>query len=180
MSSRTAIAWISVFVALALIGSRIEFSGDDHDRLETSSQLGTSGRVVRIVDGDTVKVRIGDSTHTVRYIGVDTPESVKPNEPVQCFGRQASSFNSRLVAGRSVRLEYGAERRDRYGRLLAYVYLQGHSRSVNAELVARGYGRVLAIAPNTSHLRAYLRLERRARSRHLGLWAACGYEPLDL
>jgi micrococcal nuclease len=178
MSSRTAIAWISVFVALALIGSRIDFSSGEAG-VETSSRLGSDGRVVRVVDGDTVEVRIGDVTRTVRYIGVDTPESVKPDEPVQCFGRQASSFNNRLVAGRRVRLEYGAERRDRYGRLLAYVYLAGRSRSVNAEIVAAGYGRVLAIAPNTAHLRAYLRLERQARSRRLGLWGSCDYRPLE-
>ena len=180
MSSRTAIAWISIFVALALVGSRIDFSSDDEVSPERSAQLGSAGQVVRVVDGDTIKVRIGDVTRTVRYIGVDTPETVKPNEPVQCFGRQASAFNSRLVAGRRVRLRYGPEHYDRYGRLLAYVYLSGRSRSVNAVIVARGYGRVLAIAPNTAHLRPYLRLEQRARSQGRGLWAACDYRPLDL
>ena len=181
MSSRAAALWVLVFVVLALVGGRIDLSGDEQQSPEGSSQLGSAGQVVRIVDGDTVRVRIGDVTRTVRYIGVDTPETVKPNEPVQCFGKQASAFNSRLVAGRRVRLQYGPERLDRYGRLLAYVYLAGsESRSVNARIVAEGYGRVLAIAPNTAHLRPYLRLEDRARSRRLGLWAACEYQPLEL
>jgi micrococcal nuclease len=130
-----------------------------------------------VIDGDTVRVRIGEATRTVRYIGVDTPESVKPGEPVQCFAKRAAAFNRRRVAGRRVRLQFGPERFDRYGRLLAYVYIAPSTgaahRSVNAEIVARGYGRVLAIAPNTAHLRPYLRLERRARQRGLGLWAAC-------
>lgn len=178
MSSRTVIAWVSVFVALAVIGSRIDFSSDEPGSPENDAQLG-SGLVVHVVDGDTVDVRIGDATRRVRYIGVDTPESVKPDTPVQCFAKQASAFNSRLVAGRRVRLQYGPDRHDRYGRLLAYVYLPGHSRSVNAELVAAGYGRVLAIAPNTAHLRPYLRLERLARERHLGLWGSCDYRPLE-
>jgi len=178
MSWRGAATWVAVFCLLALAGTQIDLSDDNPGGEETSAKLGSAGQVVRVVDGDTIQVRIGDVTRTVRYIGVDTPETVKPNEPVQCFGKQASAFNTRLVTGRRVRLQYGPERRDRYGRLLAYVYLRGRSRSVNAEIVAGGYGRVLAIAPNTAHLRSYLRLERRARSRGLGLWASCGYRPL--
>jgi micrococcal nuclease len=180
MSWRGAATWVLVFAVLTLVGSRVDLSSDEPRGVETSSRTGSSGKVVRVVDGDTVEVRIGDVTRTVRYIGVDTPETVKPNEPVQCFGKQASSFNNSLVAGRRVRLEYGPERRDRYGRLLAYVYVLGRNRSVNAEIVALGYGRVLAIAPNTAHLRPYLRLERQARSRQLGLWGSCDYRPLEL
>jgi micrococcal nuclease len=172
MSSRRAIVWIGVFVVLALVGSRLDLSGRG-DRDQQSSRLGSTGQLVRVIDGDTVRVRIGARTLTVRYIGIDTPETVKPNEPVQCFGRHASAFNKRLVGGRRVRLQYGPERHDRYGRLLAYVYVAGSTRSVSAQLVAGGYGRVLAIAPNIAHLRPYLRLEERAKRRGLGLWAAC-------
>ena len=80
------------------------------------------GKVVRVVDGDTIHVRVGDTREKVRYIGVDTPESLKPGTPVQCFAKRASAFNHRLVAGERVRLVLDAEPRDRYGRLLAYVY----------------------------------------------------------
>src|SRR5207247_2423969 len=106
-------------------------------------------------------------TETVRYIGVDTPESVKPGAPVQCFAKRAATFNRHLVAGREVRLRFGPERRDRYGRLLAYVYVDGSSRSVSATLVARGYGRVLTIPPNTQHAVLFNRLQRNAKRRGL-------------
>ncbi len=82
----------------------------------------SGGKVVRVVDGDTIHVQVGGRDETVRYIGVDTPESVKPGTPVQCFAKRASAFNERLVAGERVRLVPDAEARDRYGRLLAYVY----------------------------------------------------------
>jgi micrococcal nuclease len=127
--------------------------------------------VVRAVDGDTVEVRIGGRLEDVRYIGVDTPETVKPGTPVQCFGHRASDFDRRLVEHRRVRLVFGVERRDVYGRLLAYVYI-GH-RFVNAELVRRGLARTLAIAPNTLHEPLFERLELRAARAGRGLWGAC-------
>jgi micrococcal nuclease len=127
--------------------------------------------VVRAVDGDTIEARIDGRLEDVRYIGVDTPETVKPGTPVQCFGHRASDFDRRLVEGRRVRLVFGAERRDVYGRLLAYVYI-GH-RLVNAELVRRGFARTLAIPPNTLHSGLFGRLELAAARAGRGLWGAC-------
>jgi micrococcal nuclease len=127
--------------------------------------------VVRAVDGDTIEARIGGELEDVRYIGVDTPETVKPGTPVQCFGHRASDFDQRLVEGRRVRLVFGVERRDVYGRLLAYVYLD--RRFVNAELVRRGLARTLAIAPNTLHEALFRRLELRAARTGRGLWGGC-------
>lgn len=128
-------------------------------------------QVTRVVDGDTVEVRIGDEVEDVRYIGVDTPETVKPDTPVQCFGPQASSFNHRVAEGRRIRLIFGAERRDVYGRLLAYAYI-GH-RFVNAELVRRGLARTLSIPPNTLQRALFERLQLRAARAGRGLWGAC-------
>jgi micrococcal nuclease len=128
-------------------------------------------QVVRAVDGDTIEVEIGGRREDVRYIGVDTPETVKPGTPVQCFGPLASRFDHRLVEDRRVRLVFGAERRDVYGRLLAYAYI-GH-RFVNAELVRRGLARTLTIPPNTLHRALFERLQRRAARRGRGLWGAC-------
>jgi micrococcal nuclease len=160
------------FLVVAAVGGGIvQRDGDSGG--EPDAELSSLGRVIRIVDGDTVKVRLGKRTRTVRYIGVDTPETVKPGAPVECFGKPASAFNRRLVEGRRVRLRFGPERHDRYGRLLAYVYVRGRRRSVSAELVARGYGRVLVIPPNSEHEQSFLRLERRAKERGLGLWSAC-------
>jgi micrococcal nuclease len=127
--------------------------------------------VTRVVDGDTVEVQLDGVEEDVRYIGVDTPETVKPGEPVQCFGPQASAFNHRLVEGKRVRLVFGAERRDVYGRLLAYVYLDG--RFVNAELVRRGLARTLTIPPNDRFAAELKRLEIAAARAGRGLWGAC-------
>ena len=127
--------------------------------------------VSRVVDGDTVEVRLDGETEDVRYIGVDTPETVKPGAPVDCFGPQASAFNHRLVEGRRVRLVLGEERRDVYDRLLAYVYLG--DRFVNAELVRRGLARTLTIPPNDRYAPFLRRLELAAARAGRGLWAAC-------
>src|ERR671932_2827222 len=105
-------------------------------------------RVQRVVDGDTIVLAGGER---VRYIGMDTPESVKPGTPVQCYAKAASRENERLVAGQRVRLRFDAERRDRYGRTLAYVYRARDGLFVNAELVRRGYARVLTIPPDDRH-----------------------------
>jgi micrococcal nuclease len=174
MSRRASSFWIVVFVVLALVGGTRLVDSDEEPRKEAAIAAGSIGRVVRVVDGDTVRVRVGDNTTTVRYIGVDTPESVKPGEPVQCFAKRATEFNHRLVSGQRVRLRFGPERYDRYGRLLAYVRLvDRNDRSVNALMIARGYARVLVIPPNTQHEHAYGRLEQRARERGLGLWSKC-------
>jgi micrococcal nuclease len=128
-------------------------------------------RVVRVVDGDTIEAEVGGADEDVRYIGVDTPETVKPGTPVQCFGPQASAYNHRLVEGRSVRLVFDRERRDVYGRLLAYVYL--HGRLVNAALVRGGLARTLSIPPNTAHAPLFHRLAARAGRAGRGLWGDC-------
>ena len=130
-------------------------------------------QVLRVVDGDTIRVRVEGHTERVRYIGVDTPESVKPGTPVQCFARRASAANAALVAGRSVRLVSDVEQRDRYGRLLAYVYREPDGAFVNAALVRDGFARPLTIAPNVAHAREFDGLARDARHARRGLWAAC-------
>jgi micrococcal nuclease len=127
--------------------------------------------VLRVVDGDTIEVSLAGTEEDVRYIGVDTPESVTPGEPVECFGRRASEFNADLVEGRTVRLAFDRELRDDYGRLLAYVHVG--EVFVNAELVERGYARTLQISPNTARAGLLGRLEREAGRAGRGLWEAC-------
>lgn len=147
---------------------------DDRDGSEPPARddlPGRAGVVVGITDGDTIRVRFGRREESVRYIGVDTPESVIPGEPAECLGRRASRFNAELVVGRQVNLEFDRERRDRYGRLLAYVYAGG--RLVNAQLVRAGLARRLEIAPNTRFAARFARLERAAATAGRGLWASC-------
>lgn len=127
--------------------------------------------VVRVIDGDTIEARVDGRTEDVRYIGVDTPETVKPDTPVQCFGPRASRFNHRLMEGRSVRLVFGVERRDVYGRLLAYAYLG--NRFVNAMLVRRGLARPLTIAPNDRFAPLFRRLALQSARAGRGLWGLC-------
>jgi micrococcal nuclease len=131
---------------------------------------GSSATVRRVVDGDTVLLTSGER---VRLIGVDTPESVKPDTPVQCFARRASAFTHAQLDGERVRLVYDAERRDRYGRLLAYVYRARDGLFVNAELVRRGYARTLTIAPNTRFAGRFAALASAARRAGKGLWTTC-------
>jgi micrococcal nuclease len=130
----------------------------------------STARVERVVDGDTIVLAGGER---VRYIGVDTPESVKPGTPVQCYAKAASHFNARLVEGRRVRLRYDAEREDRYGRTLAYVFRSQDGLFVNAELVRRGYATTLTIPPNVAHADDFRQLARGARRAGRGLWSAC-------
>jgi micrococcal nuclease len=137
-----------------------------------------SARVTHVVDGDTIDVTMPEGDEeTVRYIGIDTPETVKPDTPVQCGGPEAHEANERLVGGRTVTLRFDAERRDVYGRLLAYVYLPGRAGGrplfVNAELVRRGLARTLTIPPNDSFASLFARLAARAGAAGRGLWGSC-------
>src|SRR5687767_12948296 len=137
-------------------------------------QRSDTARVVRVVDGDTIRVDGPAGEEAVRYIGIDTPESVKPGSPVECFAQRASAYNERLVGGERVRLVRDVEARDRYGRLLAYVYRVRDGLFVNAELVRRGYATVATFPPNVAHEREFRRLANRARLSGHGLWAECG------
>ena len=136
------------------------------------SARSVDGLVVYVVDGDTIEVSLGDSVEDVRYIGVDTPE-VDPNIGVECFGDEASEANGRLVEGREVRLVFDAERRDPYGRLLAYVYRKPDALFVNAALIRGGYARTLTIEPNDRFAEALDRLEQAAANAGRGLWGEC-------
>lgn len=145
-----------------------------------------TARVSRVIDGDTIEARIGDEMEDVRLIGVDTPETVKPGTPVQCFGERASHFTKQHLGGRWVRLVFGVERRDVYGRLLAYAYLADgafpvpkpgkspqRKRLFNATLVRRGLARTLTIPPNDRFAPRLKRLELAAARAGRGLWGAC-------
>ncbi len=124
------------------------------------------GQVVeRVVDGDTIIV---EGVGRVRLIGVDTPETVHPNRPVEFFGKEASAFTKRLLEGKRVRLEYDQERQDRYGRTLAYVYLDDGT-FVNAEIIRLGYGHAYTRFP-FRHMEAFRQFEREARDNRRGLW----------
>lgn len=128
-------------------------------------------RVTRIVDGDTIEVTMDGRRYTVRYIGVDTPESVAPGQPVECYGREASRRNRELVEGKTVLLEKDVSETDRYGRLLRYVWVEGQM--VNAVLVAEGYAQAATFPPDVRYADLFRELQRQAREQGRGLWGAC-------
>jgi micrococcal nuclease len=163
-----------LFALLALV----LFSDHGNETGVPAEQRGTSNEqrvarayVKRVIDGDTIEVSIAGRDDEVRYIGIDTPETVKPGTPIQCFGPQASALNHRLVEGRAVRLVFDSERRDVYGRELAYVHVG--QRFINARLVRLGYARTLTIPPNDTHAGLFHRLARAAGLAGRGLWGAC-------
>lgn len=139
-----------------------------------STVLAPNATVVRVVDGDTIVVDLGGQTERVRLIGVNTPETVDPRVPVQCFGREASDhLHEMLPEGSGVRLERDVEERDRYGRLLAYVWRAGDGAFVNLELLDDGYGQVLSIPPNIAYVDRFRAAQQTARDAERGLWSSC-------
>ena len=124
--------------------------------------------VTRVIDGDTIVV---EGVGTVRLIGVDTPETVDPRRPVGYFGKEASDFTKQLATGKRVRLEFDQDRIDRYGRTLAYVYLQPENLLLNAEIIRQGYGFAYTRFPFRM-MDEFRALEREAREAARGLWAS--------
>jgi micrococcal nuclease len=130
--------------------------------------------VVRVVDGDTVDVRIGHHRERIRLIGVNTPETVDPRKPVECFGPEASAHTKHLLPpGTPVLVERDAEPRDDYGRLLAYVHRATDGLFVNLDLAERGFAVPLRIEPNSGHADEFQAAADRAMRSGLGLWSAC-------
>ncbi len=138
-------------------------------RAEKKKQIGLMA-VTKVVDGDTFWVDDGsEKGKKVRLIGVDTPETLHPQKAPEPYGREASEFTKSLLEGKKVRLEFDVDSLDRYGRLLAYVYLE-NGLFVNAELVRKGYAQVATFPPNVKYADYFLKLQRKARNRKLGLW----------
>lgn len=133
--------------------------------------------VERVVDGDTLIVwRDGHAdTERLRYIGVDTPESVDPNRPVECYGPEATDVNVDLVAGAVVWLEQDISDTDQYGRLLRYVYVEhnGNLVFVNQELIRQGVATVVTFPPDTRYTAVLRAAQDEARAAGRGLWGAC-------
>jgi micrococcal nuclease len=129
---------------------------------------GQQAQVTRVVDGDTIEVLMAGTTYKVRYIGVDTPETVDPRRPVQCYGREASERNRQLVEGKTVVLEKDVSETDKYGRLLRYIWVDGEM--VNATLVREGYAMAITYPPDVKYQELFLSLQQEAREAGRGLW----------
>ncbi len=133
-----------------------------------------SATVVEVVDGDTVELRFGPIVETVRLLGVDTPETIHPTVPEQCFGAEATAELRRLLpAGTEVEVFRDAQSRDHYGRLLLHLRRPGDELAVNLHLVEHGFGAATFYQPNHHDRRRFLDAERQARAQGRGLWEAC-------
>jgi micrococcal nuclease len=129
---------------------------------------GGLAKVVAVLDGDTIVISGGEK---VRYAGLNTPESHHPDKLPEYCGQEAFEANRRLVAGKAVRLEFDERRRDKYGRLLAYVYVD--SLFVNAELIRQGYAQVSTYKDNQRYHKEFTRLQQNAIAARRGLWGGC-------
>jgi len=128
-----------------------------------------STTVTRVVDGDTIEIASGEK---LRYIGIDTPETVDPRRGAECLGAEASARNQELVAGKKIFLEKDVSETDRYGRLLRYVYLATDSASVNEQLVREGYAKASSYPPDVKYQAKFREAEADARANQRGLWQA--------
>ena len=158
-----------------LIGCSVEENSNSvtdipnkEQKLENSSLNLIQYEVIRVIDGDTVELKNGER---LRYNDIDTPETVHPSKPVECYGPQASAKNKELVEGEIILVELGNPAKDRYGRLIGYVYID--NLFVNAELVRGGYAEVNSYGNPGSRLSKLLEIEKNAKKSMQGLWGAC-------
>lgn len=124
--------------------------------------------VKRVVDGDTIVLENGE---IIRYIGIDTPELESSSQSVQCFAQEAKEFNKRLVEGKEVRLEKDVSDRDRFGRLLRYVWID--DLFVNEYLVKEGYALASTYPPDVEYQDLFLEAQTKAKDENKGLWKSC-------
>jgi len=158
------------------LGQEKDMGNEDNLELEQSEQPTTENiekqeslfKVLKVVDGDTIKLESGE---VVRYVGIDTPETVHPSEPVQCFGKEASDKNRELVEGKLVKLEKDITDKDKYGRLLRYVWIG--DLFVNDYLVREGYAYIYTYPPDVKYSEQFVQAQREARENNRGLWNAC-------
>jgi micrococcal nuclease len=130
--------------------------------------------ILTVIDGDTVDIEIDGRTERVRLIGVNTPETKHPTKPIECFGPEASAYMTQLLPkGTDVRIVRDTEARDRYGRMLLYLYRNSDNLFINLDLISRGYGTPMSIEPNTFHRNDFVHAAALAEATNVGLWQAC-------
>lgn len=176
-------AVISIFILLILVVlDKFEIIDikDYIDIEETTSTQTNNGNsnieniklyeVIRVVDGDTFIVNFNGKDERVRLIGIDTPESVHPNEEKNTeFGEEVSKFSKQVLTGKQVGLEFDVQERDKYGRLLAYAYVDGQM--YNKMLLEKGYAKIATYPPNVKYVDDFTTIQKQARQNKVGLWS---------
>jgi micrococcal nuclease len=177
--SRIALVAACALAFVAMSGcNRTSATGASDARATTTSGNPSDDRgnatVDRVVDGDTIIVDIKGERERVRLIGIDTPETHRPDTPVQCYGPEAADYAARLLPpGTAVNIERDVETRDDYGRLLGYVTRVSDGMFVNLEMASAGYAKSLRVKPNTTFADVISEAVRDAQQHHRGLWGAC-------
>lgn len=162
--------WMLLFSAFLFLGGCSDFQSTGENRIPV--------KLEDVIDGDTIKVRVDGKSETVRFLLVDTPESVHPNKPVQPFSKEASSLTKEMLNGSDVELELGIGERDKYGRLLAYVYADGES--VQESLLKNGLARVAYVfEPNTKYVEDFEKIQKQAQKEGIGIWSLENYTQED-
>jgi micrococcal nuclease len=158
-------------LALFLFAYALLLSSCSNESLTASPNSAT---LKGVVDGDTIDIAIGGKTERVRLIGINTPETKHPTKGVECYGPEASAYTEQLLPkGTKLRVERDVEARDKYGRLLLYVYIANSNVFVNLDLVMNGYARPVVFEPNTAHMVDFAQAATQAELRNVGLWQAC-------
>ena len=181
MNPKQAIIIIIIGVIAYLFGGESVFnlSGNNGGN-EAGNQDFVPAVIVRAVDGDTAVVKVDGQEKRVRFLGVDTPETVHPNKPVQFYGKEASNFTKESLNGRRVWLEYDSNPQDRYGRHLAYIWLKNpatvnestmRESMFNAKLLLGGYAKVMIIKPNKRYEAEFKKFQEEAKRARLGVWS---------
>ena len=171
--------WLALLIVLAACGvaASDERTGSGGAGLSPLPTPATAATVLDVIDGDTIRVRFaGGRTETVRYIGIDTPETDARRGPVECYGAEATQRNAELVRGKTVRLERDVSERDRYGRLLRYVWVAGEGggrQLANEALVREGFATAATFPPDVRYQRLLAAAQREAQEQRRGLWGAC-------
>ena len=167
---------IPLVLLLACTTATVTVTGDRRAPVAASPSGASNGKplatVTRVVDGDTAHVLFRGRDVTVRFIGVDTPETVAPGQPIECYGPEASHFTTRKLTGKRIRLEFDVDRIDPFGRTLAYLWMDDDS-LFNETLVRRGFAMVATYPPDTRYLQRFEAAQRVAKAAGRGLWGAC-------
>ncbi|MED3677091.1 MULTISPECIES: thermonuclease family protein [Bacillus] len=167
MRNKISLLFCVILIGLSVSGLYKEFSPASSERIKV--------KLIKVIDGDTIKVKIQGKTKNVRYLLIDTPETKKPNSCIQPFGKSAYEENKKIISRGNIELEFDkGEKTDKYGRLLAYVYTDGVS--VQEKLLNAGLARVaFVVPPNTKYLKQYKKIENQAKSQNKSIWSRSGF-----
>ncbi|ADL12788.1 thermonuclease family protein [Acetohalobium arabaticum] len=156
---------VMILLSFGIAGSALKVNEElkiNQDKLDNLAKV----YVAKVIDGDTIKTTGGEK---IRFIGVDTPETKHPEKSVEYYGKEASKFTKNKLEDKKVYLEYGVEKKDKYKRTLAYIFMEDGT-FFNAKLLVAGYAELLTIPPNLKYVELFKDLVREARGNNRGLW----------